>query len=55
MSNMLNVANQTEFHISHYVSITLYVSIEHTSRQFIPFAVAANKFNILVIPFFEEY
>ena len=49
-------ADQTEFPILHYVTVTLNTSIEHNFRQFlIPFADADIKINILGIPFFEDY
>ena len=55
-SKTLTVANQTEVPILHYITTTFNTSIEQTSRQFIiPFAVADIKYNILGIPFFEEY
>ena len=50
-SNNLTVANQTEFPILHYITVTLNTTIEDDSRQFtIPFAVADMKYNILVHP-----
>ena len=53
---MIPVANQTEFPILHYVSLTLDTTIVDNSRQFIiPFAVADAKYNILGTPFFVEY
>ena len=50
-SKTLTVANQTEFPILHYITITLNTTIEDNSRQFtIPFAVADIKYNILGTP-----
>ena len=44
LSKTLTVANQTEFPILHYVTITLNTTIEDDSRQItIPFAVADIK------------
>ena len=48
ISKTLTVANQTEVPILHYITTTLNLSIEQTSRHFvIPFAVADIKYNIL--------
>ena len=57
-SKTLTVANQTEFPILHFVTITLNTTLEDDSRQFIiplPSAVADIKYNILGTPSFEEY
>ena len=54
-SNILNVANQTEVPILHYVTIYLNTTIEDDSRQFtIPSAVADINYNVLGTPFCEE-
>ena len=54
-SKTLNVANQTEIPILHYVIIYLNTTIENDSRQFtIPFAVADINYNLLGTPFCEE-
>ena len=41
--------------ILHYVTITLFTTIEDDSRHFtIPFAVPDIKYSVLSTPFFEE-